>query len=274
MSGPASERPARDVGVTAPGGARDAPSVITVVGTELSRLGQRFPLWLTLGLPLALVLPHGLIAALSPEGRQGHVWEVWLQIVLMFWGIFLPMAAALYTAVSVRQDDEARRLLYSYAFPRSRLLLGKYVALTTMGLLSAVLLTCFLSLLAVAFGQSGDLPRVVAGGMVPWLASLGTLALCLVVANVWGFAATVCTGVAGMMFGALLADKVVWWVIPLAWPMRVVVPLAGIEASGVPLPAEHPLNDLGVLPVAIGLSLTLAVLLLAVGSRYVNRKEL
>ena len=274
MSGPTRERPAREVGVTTPEGARDTPSVVTVVGTELSRLGRKFPLWLTFGLPLALVVPHGLIAVLSPEGRQGHVWEVWLQIVLMFWGVFLPMAAALYAAVSVRQDDEARRLLYSYAFPRSRLLLGKYFALAAMGLLSAVLLTCFLSLLAVVFGESGDLARVVASGMVPWLASLGTLALCLVMANMWGFTATVCTGVAGMMFGALLADKVVWWLIPLAWPMRVVVPLAGIEASGVPLPADHPLNDMGVLPIAVGLSLTLAAVLLAVGSRYVNREEL
>lgn len=274
MCEPVSELPAQEVGVTTPEGARDAPSVVTVVGTELSRLWRKFPLWMTLGLPLALVLPHGLIALLSPEGRQGQVWEVWLQIVLMFWGVFLPMAAALYAAVSMRQDDDARQLLYSYAFPRSRLLLGKYFALATMGLVSAVLLTCLLSLLAVVFGASDDLARIVAGGLVPWFAALGTLALCLVVANVWGFTATVCAGVAGMMFGALLADKVVWWVIPLAWPMRVVVPIAGIEASGVPLPEDHPLHDMGVLPIAAGLSLTLAAVLLAVGSRYVNRKEL
>ncbi|MBB4933777.1 ABC-2 type transport system permease protein [Lipingzhangella halophila] len=266
--------PAKEEGVAAPEGAADAPSLRTVASTEASRLWRRFPLWLTFGLPLGLVLPQGLVAALSPEGRQGFVWDVWLQVVLMFWGVLLPMATALYAGVAVRQDNQARRLLYSYGFPRSRLLLGKFAALAGMSLLCAMLLTCLLCLLGVLFGETGGIARIVAGGMVPWLASLATLALCLVVAHVWGFTATMCTGVAGMMFGALLADKAVWWIIPLAWPMRVVVPLAGIEASGVPLPDGHPLNDPSVLPIAVGLSVALAAVLLVAGSRYVNRKEL
>jgi ABC-2 type transport system permease protein len=252
----------------------DDPSLGAVTATELSRLRRGFPVWMTFGLPFVLVLPLGVIAALSPEGQQGAVWDAWLQIVLMFWGVLLPMSAALYAGVSVRQDEQARRLLYSYAFPRGRLLVGKYAALAMVWLLSAVLLCASLLLVALLLGEGGDVLTVVVGCLAPWLAGLGALALCLVVAHAWGFTATMCTGVAGMMFGALLADKVVWWVIPLAWPMRVVVPTAGIEASGVPLPEGHPLHDMGVLPIAFLLSVTLAAVLLAVGSRYVNRREL
>ncbi len=273
MTDAALEHPAGG-GVFTPKGAADAPSLVTVARAEARRLWRRFPLWLTLGLPVGLVLPQGLIAALSPEGRQGFVWDVWLQVVLMFWGILLPMAAALYASVSVRQDGHARLLLYSYGFNRGRLLVSKFTALATMSLVSTALLTCLLCVLGVAFGATGDLPRVVAGSVIPWLASLATLALCLVVAHAWGFTAATCTGVAGMMFGALLADKVVWWLIPLAWPMRVVVPLAGIEASGVPLPDDSPLRDLSVLPIASGLSVALTAVLLVVGARHVNRKEL
>ncbi|RNL84589.1 hypothetical protein [Halostreptopolyspora alba] len=274
MIEPTRQRGTREGGVAAPVGATDAPSLGTVARTEARRLWRRFPLWLTFGLPFGLVLPHGLIAVLSPEGREGFVWDVWLQVVLMFWGVLLPMVSALYAGVSVRQDNQARRLLHSYGFRPSRLLVGKFTALALMSLVSAALITCLLCLLGVFFGETGDLARVVAGGMVPWLASLATLALCLVIAQAWGFTATMCTGVAGMMFGALLADKVVWWVIPLAWPMRVVVPLAGIEASGIPLPDDHPLRDLSVLPIAVGLSVALTAVLLVVGSRYVNRREL
>ncbi|GAA4908370.1 hypothetical protein [Streptomonospora salina] len=274
MSEPERRGPTRTGGPAAPVGAVDAPSWSTVTATESLRLWRRFPLWMTVGLPVGLVLPQGLVAVLSPEGRQGFVWDVWLQVVLMFWGILLPMAAALYAAAAVRQDDQARLLLYSYGFPRSRLLLGEFTAVAAMSLVSAALLTCLLCVLCVLFGQAGELPLVVAAGMLPWLASLATLALCLVVAHAWGFTAATCTGVVGMVFGALLADKPVWWAIPLAWPMRAVVPLAGVEASGVPLPPDAPLRDMTVLPVAVGLSAALTAVLLAVGSRYVNRKEL
>ncbi|ASU83345.1 hypothetical protein CDO52_11660 [Nocardiopsis gilva YIM 90087] len=256
------------------GVSRDDPSLFTVVGTELARQRGGFSLWFTLLLPAALVLPLGVIAAFSPEGQNGDVWKIWLNVVLMFWGILAPMAAALYAAVSVRQDDDARRLLYSYAFPRHRLFLGKFVALALVWLGSALILTALLSALAVALGQVGDIGTVAAGVLLSWLAGLGSLALCLLVAHMWGFATTICVGVAGMMFGALLADKSVWWAIPLAWPMRVVVPLAEVFASGVPLPPEHPLMDTGVIPIAIALSAALSVVLLAIGSRYVNRKEL
>ncbi|QVQ54551.1 hypothetical protein J4H86_13330 [Spiractinospora alimapuensis] len=255
-------------------GATDAPSVGTVFGTELLRARRGFPLWFSIGLPTALILPLGLVSAFAPEARENAVWEIWLRVVLMFWGILLPMGAALYAGVSVRQDDDARRLLYSYAFPRGRLLLGKYLALATLGLLSSLLLVVLLTGLALGFGELDTMARVVMGSLLPWAAGLGTLALCLVIAHAWGFTATMCTGVAGMMFGALLADKVVWWLIPLAWPMRMVVPIAGVEASGVPLPDTHPLHDMTVVPIGIGLSLTLAVVLLAVGARHVKRKEL
>ncbi|GAB3450472.1 hypothetical protein GCM10027570_25760 [Streptomonospora sediminis] len=274
MSEPVPQGPTLAGDAAPPEGAVDAPSLGAVVSAEALRLWRRFPLWMTVGMPVALVLPQGVVAALSPEGRQGYVWDVWLQVALMFWGVLLPMAAALYAGVAVRQDRRARLLLHSYGFRPGRLLLGKFTALAGMGFASALLLTCLLLALAVLFGQTGALLQVAAGGMVPWLASLAALALCLVVAHAWGFTATMCTGVAGMMFGALLADKAVWWLIPLAWPMRAVVPLAGIEASGVPLSADDPLRDLTVLPIAVGLSAALTAAALAVGCRYVNRKEL
>lgn len=261
-------------GTAAEPGAVDAPSWAVVLRTELTRLRRGFPLWYSILMPAFLILPLGLITAFSPEAQAGRAWDTWIQVVLMFWGVLLPMSAALYAGVAERQDDDARRLLYTYAFPRSRLLIGKFLALAVLSLASAFLLIAFFLLLGAGLGQTGDLGKIAVGTLVPWAAFLGALALCLIITNAWGFTATMCTGVAGMMFGALLADKVVWWVIPLAWPMRMVVPIAGIEASGVPLPDHHPLNDLTVLPIGVGMSLALAVALLAVGARYVNRKEL
>ncbi|RCV52800.1 ABC-2 family transporter permease [Marinitenerispora sediminis] len=255
--------------------ARDDPPPTVVVRTELARLRYGFPLWYTLAAPVVLVLPLGAVAAGSPEGQAGLLWETWRSVVLMFWGVLAPMGSALYAGLAVRQDQDARRLLYGYAFPRHRLLLGRFAALALLGMAQALLLGALLAGLGVLLGAPGGAAAAVAAGVVlTWLAGLGALALCLLVAEMWGFTATMCVGIAGMMFGALLADKSVWWAIPLAWPMRVVVPIADIHASGVPLPPGDPLSDAGVVPVALAMSFVLAAVLLGTASRHVNRKEL
>ncbi|WP_017569408.1 ABC-2 family transporter permease, partial [Nocardiopsis halotolerans] len=240
---------------------RDAPSLLTVAAVELARTRRGFPLWFTLGLPCALVLPLGLISFASPEGQAGQVWGVWSGVVAMFWGVSLPMVSALYASTAARQDEGARAVLYGYAVPRHRFLLGRFAALAVLGLCQAVLLT----VLFVPMGVVLEGPHVVGATalsvLLPWAASLGALALCLLVAEEWGFAPTVCLGVLGSMFGALLADKDVWWAVPLGWPMTVVVPLVDVHASGVPLPEGHPLADAGNVPVVVALSLGLGAVL-------------
>lgn len=263
---------ASDTGVRAT--RRDDPSLLTVTAVELARMRRGFPLWFTLGLPCALVFPLGLISFASPEGQAEQVWSIWSGVVAMFWGVSLPMVSALYASTAARQDEGARAVLYGYAVARHRFLLGRFAALAVLGFCQAVLLVA----LFVPLGAVMEGPHVIGttalSVLLPWAASLGSLALCLLVAEEWGFAPTVCLGVLGSMFGALLADKDVWWALPPGWPMTVVVPLVDIHASGVPLPEGHPLADAGNVPVVVAMSLGVAAALLAVGARRVNRKEL
>lgn len=253
---------------------RDDPSLFTVTAVELTRLRRGFPLWFTLGLPCALVLPLGLISFASPEGQAGQMWGVWSGVVAMFWGILLPMVGALYTSMAARQDEGARAVLYGYAVPRHRFFLARFAALAALGFCQAVLLTVLLAPLGVWLEGPHVVGEVAMSVLLPWAASLAGLALCLFLAEEWGFAPTICLGVLGSMFGALLADKSVWWVVPLGWPMTTVVPLAEIYASGVPLPEGHPLTDTGIVPVVIAMSVGVTAVLLAVGAYRVNRKEL
>ncbi|MDA0563599.1 hypothetical protein LG943_04530 [Streptomonospora sp. S1-112] len=253
---------------------RDDPSLAAVAATELARLRRGFPAWFTVGLPFALVLPLGVIAVASPEGQAGQVWSTWFRVVVMFWGVLLPMAAALYASMAVRQDESARAVLYGYAVPRHRYLVGRFAALTVLGLAQAVLLLALLAPIGVALEGPHTVGPTALAVLVPWASASASVALCVLVAEVWGFAPAVCVGVAGMMFGALLADKSVWWAVPMGWPMTVVVPLAGIRANGVPLPPGDPLADTGVIPLAVALSLASTAVLLAIGARHVNRKEL
>ncbi|MDT0301351.1 ABC-2 family transporter permease [Streptomonospora wellingtoniae] len=253
---------------------RDDPSLITVAGVELARLRRGFPLWFTLGLPIALVLPLGLISVGSPEGQAGQLWGVWSGVVAMFWGVSLPMVGALYTSAAARQDEGARAVLYGYAVPRYRFLLGRFAALALLGSCQAGLLVALLAPMGAVLEEPQAAGAAAASVLLPWAASLGPLVLCLLVAEEWGFAPTVCLGVLGSLFGALLADKSVWWAVPLGWPMTAVVPLADVRASGVPLPEGHPLTDAGIVPLVVALSAGLAAVLLAAGAYRVGRKEL
>lgn len=252
----------------------DEPSLATLVTVELDKLRRGFCFWLSLVLPFVLILPLGVIAALSPEGRGGDVWGIWFSVTLLFWGMFLPMGAALYAAMSVRADLASRRVVYTYAFARHRVLVAKFLALLVLWLASALLLTLLLAAVGTAhIGPQTALP-VTGGVLVPWVGAAATLALCLVVAERWGTAPTAVIGVLGMLLSGIIADTSAGWFVPMVWPLRAVVPIAGIEASGVPLEPGDPLLSTAPLPVIAALSLALAALLLVAGARHVNRKEL
>lgn len=254
--------------------ARDNPSVPTIAVTSLIRIRHSPVLWVSLLLPVVLGLPLAVIAVFSPEGRAGQQWEVWQHTTMLFWGMLVPILAAMYAALTARQDADALRLLFGYAIPRYRLFVGRFLALAATGLGCAALLYLVIAVPGVLTGNSSGLATLAAGLGAGWLAGLGTLALCQLLADLWGFVAAIGLGIAGSMFAALLADKSVWLFIPPAWPMRAVIPLGGFESSGLPLPPGHPLWDTGVIPVAIGLSAALSAVMCAAGGLYLNRKEL
>ncbi|MFD9961244.1 hypothetical protein [Amycolatopsis sp. NPDC058986] len=257
------------------GARRDRPSLWTVTGTELIRMRRGFVGWYVLLAPVVITVPLYVTSLFSPEARSGKTWQVFRDVSLEGWGVLIPMTAALLSALSVRADQDAWRLLLSYAVPRPRYLLGKFAALAVLTGVSTVILAVLLSGGAALNGQLGaGFGTIVAACFLPWLAGLATTALALVVAVMWGLGPTIAVGVAGMLSGMLVSDKDWWYAIPFAWPMRVILPLAGIGPNGVPLRADSPLRDHGVILPAVALSAVLLAVLLAAGSVHMRRKEI
>ncbi|WP_069165967.1 ABC transporter permease [Nocardia altamirensis] len=254
---------------------RDQPTIWDVTLTELARMRRGFIGWYVILLPFIITVPLYPMSITSPEGRAGRTWTVFRDVSLEAWGVLIPMTAALLAALSVRADQDAWRLLFSYAVPRSRYLVGKYLALAVLSAVSTALLAALLCGGAALTGRlSGSLPTILAASVLPWLAGLGCAALALLIAVMWGLGPTIAVGVLGMMSGMLISDKSWWMTVPFAWPMRVILPLAGIGPNGVPLPADSPVRDRGVILPAIALSLVLAALVLAVGAMHLKRKEI
>jgi ABC-2 type transport system permease protein len=247
----------------------------TVLRTELMRLRHGFLFWYSLLAPVVAAVPLYVGSATSPEAAAGQYWEVFRNVTLELWGIVVPMTAGLLAALSVRADQDAWRLMFSYAVPRRRYFAGKFAALAVLQLVSTTILAVLLGIGALLRGKLfADLHTVLGGAYLPWVAGLATLAIAVYVATRWGLGAAITVGVAGMLCGALVSDKDIWAVIPMAWPMRVILPLAGIGPNGIPLPPDSPLRDLGVLPVALGLSLALTAVALWAGGEHLRRKQI
>ncbi|MFC9437661.1 ABC transporter permease [Nocardia sp. NPDC057030] len=254
---------------------RDQPFLAEVTAVELSRMRRGFIGWFVVLVPFVITVPLYPMSLASPEGQSGHTWTVFRDVALEGWGVLIPMTAALLAALSVRADQDAWRLLFSYAVPRTRYLLGKYFALAALSAVSTTLLAVLLCGGAALSGRLGtSFSTIVGACFLPWLAGLGCAAVALVVSMRWGLGPTIAVGVIGMMSGMLIADKSWWMAVPFAWPMRVILPLAGIGPNGVPLPADSPVRDHGVILPAIALSIGLAVVVLALGSFHIKRKEI
>jgi ABC-2 type transport system permease protein len=254
---------------------RDRPSLAAVTATELVRMRRGFVGWYSVLAPVVITVPLYVTSLFSPEARSGRTWQVFRDVSLEGWGILVPMTAALLAALSVRADRDAWRLMLSYAVPRHRYLIGKVAALGLLTAVSTTILAVLLSGGAALNGRwTASAGTILGASYLPWLAGLGVLALTVLVAVVWGLGPTIALGVVGMLSGMLISDKSWWWAIPPAWPMRVILPLAGIGPNGVPLRPDSPLRDTGVIPVAVGLSLALLVVVLIIGSVHMTRKEI
>lgn len=252
---------------------RDDPSLALLCSLALNRRLHGLPLWTALATPLAMAALLVIAVFNGAEGGRGEVWDHWFGLSLYLWAILTPMAAGLYALGSFQADEDAKRVLYCYAFPRRRLLFAEVLALTILWTGAALLFAALVALICLANGTPDLIVRAFAGALLPVLAALPTLVLCVIAAEVWGVAGPICIGVAGMLFGALVGDKTYWWVFPPAWPTRVVIPFAETRAVSDFHPTD-PLLSLSVLPVITIATLLLTGALLIVSAWYVDKRDL
>jgi len=253
---------------------RDYPSLWTVTLTELARMRRGFLPMYALLAPIVIAVPLYLGSLFSPEGAPGHTWQVFSHVTLEFWGVLVPMTAGLTTALSVRADQDAWRLMFSYAVPRWRYLVGKFAALSMLNLVSSTVLLVILAGGAALNGTfKSAAGNIFAASYLPWAGGLATTALALLISMMWGLGPGIAVGIAGLFSGALIADKSFWYAIPSAWPMRVILPVAGISPNGIALPPHSPLADTSVIPLVLTLSVSLMTVVLVAGSLHMNKKE-
>ncbi|MBB6174716.1 ABC-2 type transport system permease protein [Nocardiopsis mwathae] len=253
--------------------ARDDPPLALLSTLAFTRLRHGLPLWAALLPPLVMGALLALTVFTAPTDTRDLVWDHWLALTLYLWAVVAPMSAGLYAIGAHQADEDAKRVMYAYAFPRHRHLIAALATVTALWAASALLLTSLITAAALVHGTPADALTALPGTLVPVLATLPTLVLCLLAAEAWGMAGPACVGVAGMLFGALTGDKPYWWAIPPAWPTRSVIPIAETRGIGDYFAPDHPLLDPAALPAILGAAAVLTTVLVAVGAWYIDRKE-
>ncbi|MFC7743485.1 hypothetical protein ACFQXA_24760 [Nocardiopsis composta] len=169
--------------------ARDDPSYVLLSAMALSRLRHGLPLWTAAVPPLVLAALLAVTAFPASAEVRDAVWDRWLSFTLFLWAALAPMAAGLFAVGAHQADEEAKRVMYGYGFPRHRLLAATAAAATALWTASALLLTALVAAAALIHGSPGDAAAVLPGTLLPVLAALPTLVLCLVAAEAWGWPA-------------------------------------------------------------------------------------
>ncbi|MDO5077207.1 hypothetical protein [Corynebacterium sp.] len=106
----------------------------------------------------------------------------------------------------------------------------------------AALFQCFSFGGAILFGAPLDAAAV--GGACAWLGALALLGLGAMIARRFGVILALVFGIVWQVLGTLTAELAAWWLIPPAWPVRIMLVPIGVQANGEPMPPTHPaLNE-------------------------------
>ncbi|KQB86257.1 hypothetical protein [Corynebacterium lowii] len=114
--------------------------------------------------------------------------------------------------------------------------------LVLAGLLGIFTVLCFGVTLALSLAHApGEAPSVILAAALCWLSQVGVLCFFLPLARAMGTGITLLASVGWQVLGVLFAESARWWLVPPAWPVRLLLPVLDTHASLVPLaPGETP----------------------------------
>ena len=221
---------------------------------EFIRLKRSATLWFSL---IGLLI--GVLSILLSGGTRAAGFEsaVFSWQVMYFTGMAAPLMMVL-AAIQESRDKNARMagLAWRGANPRYAQLArlcGAGIAALCFQALS------YGSIILIAAAPVG-------GGLIgffySWVGALGYIALGSLVARYVGIVGALFAGIAWQILGGVFAESHLWWLVPAAWPIRILLEPTGVNFNGSPMDPDNPvLND----PAGVGVVLSLAFALI-VGS--------
>lgn len=183
-----------------------------------------------------------------------------------WWSIlFLPLTIALWCCLTHQKEQRASSYSGVYLLPVSvkKIWFAKQLVISIYSLAAMMVYLVVMGIAGMLL--SGELivnVRTLMAVLVLWITTLWEIPLCLWLARKWGAALAMGFNiVCALGFGILLSARALWWACPWSWSIRLMSPVVKVHPNGTLLEQGHPLLELQVLPIGIGLSILLTLLL-------------
>lgn len=183
-----------------------------------------------------------------------------------WWSIlFLPLMLVLWCSLTHQKEQLASSYQGVYLLPVSlrNIWLAKLVVMGSYSLAALAVYLLVMGVVGMLFtGESIITMATLMSALVLWITTLWEIPLFLWIARKWGAAAAIGINIAcAMGLGIPFSTRTFWWACPWSWSIRLMAPIAAVHPNGTLLEPGHALLDMKVLPVGIGMSLLLTVVL-------------
>lgn len=247
--------------------------MMQVLRAELLKYRRTFMVKLVVCIPLFFAVYALATTYLLP---MAYNWNGILVLSFNWWPVtFLPLGYGLFAGMVASQERKAGayRVLKTEAGAPQRIWLGKIGGMMVVSALSSLVLVVGDLVCGVLQGNVPPLQVVAVAALLCWVTTWALIPLMLWAASWGGMLLSLALGIAGMTAGVLLAPTKLWLCCPWSWATRLMCPVIGVHPNGTILPQGSPLFDVGVIPVGLGVSLTVFAVLSLLTAQWFARRE-
>ena len=247
--------------------------MMQVLRAELLKYRRTFMVKLVVGIPLFFAVYSLVTTYLLP---MAYNWNGILVLSFNLWPVtFLPLGYGLFAGMVAGHERKAGayRALKAEAGAPQRIWLGKIGGMMVVSALSSLVLVAGDLVCGVLQGDVPPVQVVAVAALLCWVTTWALIPLMLWMSTWGGMLLSLVIGIFGAAAGVLLAPTNLWLYCPWSWATRLMCPVIGVHPNGTILPQGSPLFDAGVIPVGLGVSLAVFVVLTFFTAQWFARRE-
>ena len=250
--------------------------MINAISSELLKYKRTFTRKIILSFPLFFAIQAMAGVKLMPKDVVRN-WDLVTSMVFNIWTVvFLPFGMALFAFLVDSQERKSGnyRSLRTHQTSPINIWVGKIIVMAFYTLLSCTVLS-FSILISGIITAKGQIPyvQIFGASFVSWLVSLALIPIQLFMATYKGLFLNMAVGFMGFIAGIVSAAGSHWIFIPWAWGIRLMCATIGVHPNGTLLEHGSDLRDLSVIPMGIGISLSVFIIITIITAFWFKRKE-
>ena len=211
--------------------------------SEVTRARHSALQWLPLlGVPLAL-LTFNLARVTGNTSQERSTVLLWQAIFVT--GLLAPLAAVFASTAEAREKSARNGGVTYRRISTNRLRFARFVVVC-----ASIGMFCLINFGLSALGAFKDAPLILLIGAFCWFAMIAVAGFSAAIARRWGTVSALVVSVVwqGLSIIPSVVEGPRWWILPMAWPMRLLLPIIGVHTNATPLETGATLSSASMWP--------------------------